>query len=942
MTVTPACSVYNYGATTPGSYTVRMKIGTGYNNTTVVSGPAPDQRLYVTFPVWVASPVATIPVSCSTELASDQNRPNDRQTGSVIVGQQARTDVGCTRIVAPPGALDSGATITPACSVENFGNTTPGNYAVRMKIGPSYNNTVTISGPAPDQRIYVTFPTWTARPRGSQAVSCSTELGDAIPGNDKTSGAVLVRVQDVGATAIVAPSGTVDSGSLVAPEAVVHNYGNVEATFEIRCAIDDGYADVITRTVGPGADSTFAFADWTALSRNSHVVTCSTELAGDRAAGNDRAIGSVDVTVHDLAAAAIVAPTGSIPPGDIMPQARVCNNGTRREAADVTFRISSTPEYLETVGLPAGLPTGIDTVISFPVWNATVGSYAARCSTHLAGDQMPANDTASADFSVAAIVHNFDAGVTAILAPAGAVDTGETVLPQVRFENTSANPATFQTRFWITDSLGSPVYSDNLTISGLAPGGSTTESYVAWLPPHLEGSYAAHCSLYAALDTNAANNALSGQFRVSGGGLRNPGWHQMADVLYGPKNKRVKDGACLAYSEEEPDASSYIYALKGNNRCEFYRYGVLTNTWAARESIPVIGRSGKKKAVKKGATLSRAADKLYATKGNNTIEFWQYDPSVIAAYPWTQKADVPVGAKNVKEGTGAVAVLLGETTYVYLLKGSNTPEFYRFNTLSNEWSPLPNAPAGLSGRWFKNGSCLTFDPSRNTIYALKGSYNEFYAFKVDSNLWATKAPLPLIGRSGKKKKVKDGAGIADRSGIVYGLKGGNTQEFWAYRTDSNRWTQMEDIPIGGGKRVKGGGSLVAGADALWALKGNNTFEFWQYVPATAACPLLLTEEWRDNAMSSRTRSGVPIGLRIAPNPFTNTARITYSLPEGGNVRLALYDVTGKLVTTLASGYRAAGSSSLCLSAPRGAFPRGIYLLKLEARGLSLSEKLIME
>jgi len=81
----------------------------------------------------------------------------------------------------------------------------------------------------------------------------------------------------------------------------------------------------------------------------------------------------------------------------------------------------------------------------------------------------------------------------------------------------------------------------------------------------------------------------------------------------GGKSKRVKDGGCLASNAD----GSLVYALKGNNRCEFYRYNALPNTWAASESIPAIGAGGKKKAVKKGAAMAEAGGRVYAAKGRN-------------------------------------------------------------------------------------------------------------------------------------------------------------------------------------------------------------------------------------------------------------------------------------------------------------------------------------
>lgn len=85
-------------------------------------------------------------------------------------------------------------------------------------------------------------------------------------------------------------------------------------------------------------------------------------------------------------------------------------------------------------------------------------------------------------------------------------------------------------------------------------------------------------------------------------------------------------------------------------------------------------------------------------------------------------------------------------------------------------------------------------------------------------------------------------------------------------------------------------------------------------------------------------------LQITPNPSTSTAVISCVLPRSGSFSLKLYDISGKLVSTLASGYHAAGSYSSLLTAnsSQQKLTSGIYLLELEACGLRLNRKMIIE
>jgi hypothetical protein len=884
--------------------------------------------------------------------------------------KHANRDVGAIAIVSPPALIDSGTTIAPSCSVVNYG-TTRENYPVRMRIGSFYDATTMVTGHVAGTKLRVTFPPYSAWPRGSHTAVCSTELGgDMSPVNDRvpTGRAVFVRVWDVGATAILAPAGTADSTTIITPSAGVRNHGNVEASFEIRFGVDDGYSDVIAKAVAPQAESLFTFAPWTAGPRGSHAVMCSTLLENDANRSNDRATGAVAVNVHDAAARAIVRPVGGIPPNAVIaPQARVWNCGTLRDPVDVTFLINSSPPYASTVNLTGGLPRTADTTIFFSDWLTSVGHYVARCSVYSAADLRRDNDTVSSPFAVG----SQDGGITQIVRPVGNITPG-VVVPAARVKNFGDLAMEVPMTFDLIRG-GTVCYHDSQFVSALAPG---MEIAVSFDSVYIDtGTFLtkANCRVYS--DSHPQNDSMLAEI-VSA--WPPPGWTPMPNVPTGPRNKRVKDGGCLAYAERvqgfkssgvrefnsethqllnSPNSGAgdaeggYIYVLKGGNTVEFYAYNVAADTWAKRESIPSVGRAGRKKLVKKGGALGYDGPdhRIYALKGANTLEFWAYDCD---SNRWQQKSDVPLGTgKGVKEGSGLAYVALG---YVYLLKGSNTDELWRYAVAKDSWYPCARAPAGISGKLYKDGSCLIQGPG--LLYALKGSYNEFYLYDPGKDSWYTKAPLPLVGSSGRKRKVKSGAGLThDGRGLIYALKGNNSQEFWSYQLDSDRWMQLADLPLGAGKRVKGGGGLAAVGDNVYALKGNNTWEFWMYGrfgPAAAASGSGLAAVNQMGGEGDTTRSGVPIadcGLRIAPNPFSCATTISYSLPEPGKVSLKLYDVAGTLVRILASGYHAAGNSSFVVVPAgtakrehRSSFARGVYVLKLETGDYRTTQKLILE
>jgi hypothetical protein len=98
------------------------------------------------------------------------------------------------------------------------------------------------------------------------------------------------------------------------------------------------------------------------------------------------------------------------------------------------------------------------------------------------------------------------------------------------------------------------------------------------------------------------------------------------------KSKKSKDGGAGAWY------SGHIYALKGGNTCEFWRYDADTNAWTEKETMPQFGSTLKKKKVKGGGDLVSYGDwwAFFALKGNKTLELWRYvdsTPPAAAAPP---------------------------------------------------------------------------------------------------------------------------------------------------------------------------------------------------------------------------------------------------------------------------------------------------------------------
>ena len=76
-----------------------------------------------------------------------------------------------------------------------------------------------------------------------------------------------------------------------------------------------------------------------------------------------------------------------------------------------------------------------------------------------------------------------------------------------------------------------------------------------------------------------------------------------------------------------------------------------------------------------------------------------------------------------------------------------------------------------------------------------------------------------------------------------------------------------------------------------------------------------------------------------PNPFNASAAISYELPASSYVTLKVYDIAGRLVSTLVDGWRETGTHEATLDGSQLA--SGIYLARLEAGGFTTVQKLVL-
>ena len=145
----------------------------------------------------------------------------------------------------------------------------------------------------------------------------------------------------------------------------------------------------------------------------------------------------------------------------------------------------------------------------------------------------------------------------------------------------------------------------------------------------------------------------------------------------------VRVGADMVY-----DGNSILYIMKGSNTCEVYGLNMNSVDWTdtldATSFIGTPGGSGRR--VKAGGSLTYQNGRLFALKGGNTVEFWRYLPT---GDSWMRNTDIQysfLGRRTkVKRGSALVAA---EST-LYCLKGSYGWEFWEYKPTGDTIESAP-------------------------------------------------------------------------------------------------------------------------------------------------------------------------------------------------------------------------------------------------------------
>ncbi|MCC6548908.1 MAG: T9SS type A sorting domain-containing protein [Ignavibacteriaceae bacterium] len=117
------------------------------------------------------------------------------------------------------------------------------------------------------------------------------------------------------------------------------------------------------------------------------------------------------------------------------------------------------------------------------------------------------------------------------------------------------------------------------------------------------------------------------------------------------------------------------------------------------------------------------------------------------------------------------------------------------------------------------------------------------------------------------------------------------------------------------------------------LNGNNSGDQWNFAPdKTIDVVTSVEDELRPQIFD--------LGQNF-PNPFNPSTVIPFLIKQAGEIRLGLYDITGREIAVLTEGFHEARDYSIRLNSADYGLTSGVYFYKLQAEGQSAVKKLVL-
>ena len=343
----------------------------------------------------------------------------------------------------------------------------------------------------------------------------------------------------------------------------------------------------------------------------------------------------------------------------------------------------------------------------------------------------------------------------------------------------------------------------------------------------------------------------------------------------------------------------YIFAGRvnsGANTDVVQAYYPRSNTVRTISADPFPGRiSGNMYSAQSSVVYNNKAyvyGGFYATTYLTTAQTWVFDPLGPSGGKWTQLADMPWNRCYVINAVvdSMIYALGGDTAdagSAYLYAKADCAVL-NGNDPSSNWAPIASLPQ-ITGetRAFGFNFDSEYEYANQIIVAGQGQ-------------WPSETPVCYI-----------------------------------YDVAANTWNNFPNLILA---RRNHAGAFVPGYQNSNGVPG-----MWVFGGHYVADSAVKTSEYlqmTSTGVGEGGRAHLVKNLSVAPSPVTGTGQVSFELPRAGEVKLVLFDIAGRPVSTLVSGRVDAGKHTVTLDARH--FKAGIYLLRMDAAGCAETRKVVVE
>ena len=260
--------------------------------------------------------------------------------------------------------------------------------------------------------------------------------------------------------------------------------------------------------------------------------------------------------------------------------------------------------------------------------------------------------------------------------------------------------------------------------------------------------------------------------------------------------------------------------------------------------------------------------------------------------------------------------------------------------------------AGHTGGNSGMGGDILYRWGNPEVYG-RGTEADRYFWSVHGATWIDPA-LPgagnlLIFNNGNRDgSVNDYSGVAeivlpsDGYGNYYlrpGQAYGPSAPIWEYEKPPGFYSQNK----GGAYRLPNGNTLICEAndDNIFEVTPDGT-KVWQYSPPGEVHRA--QRYWTTVTAAGESRARLKAAAGNFPNPFNPHTTITFELADPGPVQLQVFDVSGKLVTSLVDGELESGRHDIQWTGVDDAdrpVSSGVYFYRVTAPGFSQRGKMVL-